>query len=61
MALAFEHLGRQDKEDLLVLSAKILATFVGPINLDPNSKEFYKKIIDGAHSIAPFFYAELEE
>jgi hypothetical protein len=55
-----EHLSIDEKEELLILCAKILANFISDCHIDPASKDFNKKLIEGARALAPFMY-NLEE
>ena len=55
MVRTFEHLSAKEKEDLLVMYAKILGSFPDS-HLDPISDNFNKKLTEGAKALAPFIY-----
>jgi hypothetical protein len=56
---AIEHLSPQEREDLLVMYAKILGSFPDS-HIDPVSKDFNKRLIEGARYLAPFIYSGKE-
>jgi hypothetical protein len=51
-----EHLSSHEKENLLVIYAKILSNFPGEVHVDPTSRDFNRKLIEGARYLAPFIY-----
>jgi hypothetical protein len=54
-------LTEREKENLLILYAKILANFPGHQHVDPSSKEFNESLKKGAKYLAPFIYSDVEE
>jgi hypothetical protein len=56
MMRTIENLSQKEKEDLLILYAKILANFPGEVQVDPVSGNFPQQLIEGAKYLAPFIY-----